>query len=120
WTKNSLGKRIAQLQIAPGISMPINVTTQHTDAARTGTYPEEKLNWWNVNVNSFGKLGEHTTEGFIWAQPLFVSSVETRDRGARNLVIVATSQNFVYAFDADNPNGGVDALVWRYRAGPSV
>jgi hypothetical protein len=83
----------------------VDVLTQHADNDRSGAYVEDVLDWINANVESFGKVGEHSTEGFIWAQPLFVSGVSVAGKGLKDLVIVATAQNRIYAFDAENPGG---------------
>ena len=48
-------------------------------------------------------------DGYVYAQPLYVSQVLINDR-RRNVVYVATEHNSVYAFDADNP---VSEPLWH-------
>jgi hypothetical protein len=96
----------------------VKVLTQHNDNFRSGAQSEEAhLNWQNVNVGSFGKVCEHAVEGLIYAQPLYVPSVSVAHRSVVNLVVVATMENWVYAFDADDDTGGANARVWAHRLG---
>jgi hypothetical protein len=59
----------------------------------------------NVNPTQFGKLGEFQTDGLIAAQPVYVASVNING-SSRNIVIVVTEHDSVYALDADNVSGG--------------
>jgi hypothetical protein len=104
----------------------VNVLTAHNDTARTGqNLNETVLTPSNVNSTQFGKLFSHSVNGNIFAQPLYVSqvpmtSVTGASQGVHDIVIVATTGNFlygspesylgdtVYAFDADT-NGGQNA-----------
>ena len=80
-----------------------NVVTQAFDNQRTGAYlAETSLKPSNVSPTSFGRLYERKVEGQIFAQPLYLKGVQTRERGTRDLAIVATAANMVYAFDANN------------------
>jgi hypothetical protein len=83
-----------------------DVLTYHNDNARTGWNPNEViLNPGNVNPDSFGLKFNLIVDGKVDAQPLYVSnSVVFKGgvfQGIRNLVIVATEHNSLYAFDAD-------------------
>ncbi len=60
----------------------------------------------NVNVLKFGKLGSVPVQGAIYAQPLYIPSVTVAGQ-TRNLVIVATEHDQVYAIDAD-----AHGIVW--------
>jgi len=81
----------------------MNITTHHTDAARTGAnLSETTLTVANVRAN-FGRLFERKVNGATYAQPLYVAGVQVRNVGMRNVLYIATMRNMVYAFDADAP-----------------
>src|ERR1700722_8426141 len=83
--------------------MGIDVLTNRYNNARTGAnLNETRLNQSNVNVNGFGKIFARGVDGQIYAQPLIVSDLEIPELGKRSIVIVATTRNMVYAFDAEN------------------
>jgi outer membrane protein assembly factor BamB len=91
------------------------VTTHHNDVGRTGQNLNETiLNTSNVNVNQFGKLFACQVDGYVYAQPLYVAQV-TISSALHNVVYVATENNSVYAFDADN-----GAQLWHVNLGPPV
>jgi hypothetical protein len=95
---------------------PQDILTQRGDSSRTGIYSHETLlTQANVNKQSFGKLFTVPVDGFVWAQPLYVSSLAVGGK-TRNVLIVATAHNSVYAFDADA--GG--SPLWHTSLGPSV
>ena len=90
----------------------VSVTTQRYDNARTGqNLSETRLNTSNVNQAEFGKLFSRTVDDEIYAQPLYMPSVSIPGLGIRNVLYVATVNNTVYAFDADDPNAGEP--LWR-------
>ena len=94
----------------------VSVLTQHNDNSRTGLNANETvLNTSNVNVASFGKLFSRAVDGYIYAQPLYVSNLNIGGK-TRNVVYIATEHNSVYAFDADDPNAA-DPL---WHVGPST
>jgi hypothetical protein len=79
------------------------VTTYHNDLARDGVNSHEfALTPSNVRTATFGKLFSYSVDGAIYAQPLWVANL-TIGGAKRNVVIVATQHDSVYAFDADNP-----------------
>lgn len=98
-----------------------DVLTQHNDNARSGAYlVERQLTPEAVRSGRFGRLYARRVDGDILAQPLYAHDVVTHTRGVRNLIIVATAKNRVYAFDADelstDPRAGV---VWSISLGAS-
>lgn len=96
-------------------SAQVNVLTQHNDNSRTGdNLGETVLNTTNVNKSSFGLLFTSTVDGFIYAQPLYVSNL-TINGVSHNVVFVATEHDSVYAFDADT-----GAQIWKASLGTPV
>lgn len=92
-------------------SAPSNsaVLTYKGDASRTGEYLNEtNLTTSNVNVAQFGKRMTYPTDGYAYAQPLYVPNVMLNG-SVHNVVYVATAHDSVYAFDADNV-GSTDPL----------
>jgi hypothetical protein len=81
------------------------VLTSQYDTARTGaTLNEKTLTPQNVNVKQFGKLGTFKVDGAVYAQPLYLPSVEIPSKGTHNILFVATEHDSVYAFDAERPD----------------
>ena len=92
--------------------MTVNVLTQRNTPDRRGVNDRETiLHPGNVDYTTFGRLGGYPVEGSVYAQPLYASRVDCGPRGLRDLVLVATMENAVYAFDAALT--GADAQVWR-------
>src|SRR5437660_5304632 len=92
-----------------------NVVTYHNDNARTGVNANETvLTPSNVNKNNFGKLFTQDVDGIVVGQPLYLSNVSIPGSGMHNVVYVATQHDSVYAFDADNNKGIVNAQpLWQ-------
>ncbi len=81
------------------------VLTQHNDNYRSGdNLNESTLNTANVNTNSFGLLYIRPVDDQVYAQPLVMTNVSILGRGTHNLLIVATVNDSIYAFDADDPS----------------
>jgi hypothetical protein len=79
------------------------VLTHHNDNARTGmNLTESSLNTTNVNTNQFGLAFTRVVDDQVYAQPLVMTNVNILGRGTRNLVLVCTVNDSVYAFDADD------------------
>ncbi|MGA7753054.1 MAG: pyrrolo-quinoline quinone [Candidatus Sulfotelmatobacter sp.] len=103
--------RAALLSALAGIPSIAQVTTSQYDNARTGATLHEKiLNPSNVNAKQFGKLGAFKVDGAVYAQPLFLPSVEIPRKGTHDVLFVATEHDSVFAFDANRPG---DAPLWQ-------
>ncbi|HEY6475446.1 MAG TPA: hypothetical protein VI456_02630, partial [Polyangia bacterium] len=79
------------------------VLTQHNDNARSGaTLAETQLSPALIAAGALARLWERNVDGGIVAQPLVVHDVPTADHGRRDLLLVATETNWIYAFDLDD------------------
>jgi hypothetical protein len=89
----------------------INILTFHNDNMRSGLNPHETiLTPANVNVRTFGKLFSYPVDGYLYAEPLYVSQLVIPGQGTHNVVYVASEHDSVYAFDAD---GLVTLPLWQ-------
>ncbi len=134
-TTLSQGQHQIQIKYDPGNNVPINldgfsmvcktassvsVPTQHNDNNRTGANLQETvLNTSNVNPEQFGQLFMYPVPGHVYAQPLYVSNVSIPGKGTHNVVYVATMNNRVYAFDADDRLQATTPL-WQRQLEPSI
>jgi hypothetical protein len=98
------------------IALPaqVNVTTYHNDNARTGQNTQETiLAPVNVNGGQFGKLFSVSVDGWVYAQPLYLSQVNIAG-GTHNVLYVATEHDSLYAIDADQ-----GTVYWHITLIPS-
>ena len=102
----------------------VDVLTSRNDNERTGANLDETLlNTANVNRRDFGRLFHYDLSfngqpgGHVYAQPLYVSNVRIPGKELVNLVLVATTNNLVYAFDADGARPGSDGIIWKRSLG---
>jgi hypothetical protein len=104
-------KRLALMAflLAGSSTFATDVFTFHNNPARTGLNDHETiLNLTNVNQSTFGLLFNLSMDGKVDAQPLYISSASIGGVGRKNVVIVATEHDSVYAFDAD-----AATLYWK-------
>jgi hypothetical protein len=89
----------------------VNVLMQHNNLKRTGwNNNETQLTQANVSSGNFGEIFSRQVDDQIYAQPLIMSNVSIGG-GTHNIVIVATVNNSVYAFDADDSS--VSTAYWH-------
>lgn len=114
-----------------GCKTPVDVLTHRNNNSRTGANLCEKvLTPDNVNARMFGKLFTFRVMGQVYAQPLIATRVPqilNKARGTmeydRNVAIIATMENYVYAFDADGGNrdaSGEPQPYWSEPLGPPL
>ena len=108
---------VSQIFIPRSSALQASVLTYHNNNLRTGANTAETtLTPANVNVKTFGKLYAFAVDSVIYGQPLYVPNVPVNGT-THNLVIVATENNTIYAFDADNK---VSTPVWKTHVGIPV
>ena len=84
-----------------------SVVTQHNNLKRTGwNNTETILDQAQVSGGNFGKLFSLPVDDQVYAQPLVISGVAIGG-GIHSIVLVATVNNSVYAFNADSSRNGV-------------
>lgn len=105
----------------PQASAQVNVLTNKMDTSRSGqNISETLLTTANVNSSHFGKLFAFNVDGYVSAQPLYMSALSING-GTHNVVFVATQHDSVFAIDADsgiqlwqasfiNPAGGITTV----------
>jgi hypothetical protein len=100
----------------------VPVLTYHYDNTRQGANTNETwLTPGNVNVNTFGKLFSYALDGYVYAEPLFMTNVAIPGQGQHNVVFVATEHDSLYALDADNSNAGTNnGVLWKINFGLSA
>jgi len=88
-------------------SSQVDTLTQHQDESRSGANLHEKeLQPSSVAGGGFHRLFDWPVDGQMYAQPLYLSQVPFKDGSKKNVVIAATANNSVYAFEA--PQAGSD------------
>jgi hypothetical protein len=86
-----------------------NVLTYKNNNARTGANTTETiLTHSNVNSTQFGKLWFFPSDGWVDAQPLYVSNLTIPGKGSHNTLFVETENDTVYALDANT-----GAVLWQ-------
>jgi hypothetical protein len=92
----------------PPNTQSVSVLTQHNDNNRLGwNNNETALTTANVNAQQFGEVFTLAVDDQVYAQPLVVGHVSIGD-GNHNVVLIATVNNTVYAYDGDD-----GTLYWQ-------
>ena len=108
-----IGLFLAGLFVQPRVVMGQSVTTQQYDNSRQGIQSQETLlTPSNIGFSMFGKLFSLPVMGHVYAQPLYLSGLQMADGSKHNVLIVATEQDNIYAFDADG-NNPAQGYLWR-------
>ncbi len=103
--------RIGSTLVLVAIPAFAQVTTSQYNNSRTGATLHEKiLTPQNVSTKQFGKLGAFKVDGAVYAQPLYLPSVDVPGKGTHDVLYVATEHDSVYAFDANRPG---DPPLWQ-------
>src|ERR1043165_258364 len=101
----------------------VDVLTHRFNNSRTGANLQETcLTPNNANSKTFGKLFTLSVRGQIYAQPLVVTNLEVAGV-TRNVLYIATMENWLYAFDADGGNrdpNGIPQPLWSVPVGPPL
>ena len=93
---------------------PVNVPTWRYDNTHAGANTQETLlTPSNVNGSSFGLLFSRSVDGYVYAQPLYISGLRMSDGLVHNVLFVATEHDSVYAFDADSNTGANAQPLWQ-------
>jgi uncharacterized repeat protein (TIGR03806 family) len=124
FASNAFGTNLSTPVMLTVLPLPdgvaLNVLTYHNDNTRQGANTNEfLLTPANVNVGSFGRLFSYTVDGYVYAEPLYVSGLAIPGQGTHNVVFVATENDSVYAFDADGNAGTNGGLLWSTNLGIS-
>jgi outer membrane protein assembly factor BamB len=98
----------------PAAAQLVSVTTYHNDNSRRGLNDKETiLTHANVNPAQFGKLFSQRTDGYSYAQPLYLPGVSIPGLGVHNVVYVATEHDTIFAFDADSNQAITKLPLWQ-------
>lgn len=101
----------APVTVSVASSAAVNIPTFHVAADRSGLNAgETSLNPSDVKPGGFGKLFSYKIAGYAYGEPLVMSNVSING-ATHNVLYVATEQDAVYAFDADNY--GTGAPLWH-------
>ena len=106
---------LVQPVAAQSITQPVSVFTHRYNNQHTGwNNREERLTTQNVNSRQFGAVFMLPVDDQIYAQPLVIAGLNIKG-SIRNTVFVATVNNSVYAFDADQ----YGAPLWKVNLTPA-
>jgi hypothetical protein len=105
---------IAFFGLSIGGSQALDMLTWQNGLARQGQNTNETiLTPENVNSSQFGKLFSRRVDGYVFAQPLYLSDLSIPGKGLYNVVYIATQHDGVFAFDADGNDGSEPEPLWK-------
>ncbi len=100
--------------VAAQTPTPVPVLTWRYDLTHAGQNTQETaLTPENVNTQSFGKLFSLPVDSTVYAQPLYVPGLKMSDGLVHNVLLVATENDSIYAFDADSHSGANAKPIWQ-------
>lgn len=109
-TATSVANTAASATATVAVTDLPGVFTYHNSLARDGSNAHEfALTTSNVASATFGKLFSCAVDGAVYTQPLWVPGL-TKNGAKHNAVLVATTHDSVYAFDADQ---SPCAVLWQ-------
>jgi len=101
-TATSVSDNAIFASVTVGVTNLAGVFTYHNDLSRDGADTQEyALTTSNVTTATFGKLFSCSVDSSIYTQPLWVPNL-TIAAAQHNAVFVATTNDSLYAFDADS------------------
>src|SRR3569833_1048197 len=92
----------------------VPVLTWRYDQTHAGQNTSETaLTTTNVNPGSFGKLFSLKVDSTVYPQPLYVPNLKMSDGQFHNVLFIETSNDSMYAFDADSNGGANSSPIWK-------
>jgi hypothetical protein len=104
--------------VSSALTFAGDVLTQRVDNGRTGATTFAGLNATSFgSTGGWGLLATLPVAGPVWSQPLFAQQVPigSDNNKLHDLILIATAQNHVYAFDANTLNS---TPLWQVWLGP--
>ncbi len=95
---------------------PPVTTGQYNNSRNAWNASEKILTVSNVGPTTFGKIGSFPVDGIVFAQPLYMPAVSIQGTPV-NVLYVATMNNTVYAFNADD---ATQPPLWSVNLAPAV
>jgi hypothetical protein len=93
---------ILVLALFPAVAAAQDVLTNRYDNGRTGATTTPNLDASVFRRGAWRRHGELKVDGRVYAQPLYVAGLQMPNGSRHDVVFIVTSQNKVYAFDAQS------------------
>ena len=78
------------LVLLPSVGFASDVLTERNNNGRTGATQVVNLNASTFAAGSWGKRGELSVDGRVYAQPLYVERLQIPNQGVHDVVYIAT------------------------------